>query len=161
MRHGWVSAMPPHLAHRSSTSGDEDRRQQGGCRPQGSDRLGTRETSPMNGQTFARLALVVLLVVGAIALGVNAYDAGVTAGLAQNGTIAVAPGYPVGPYVGWGWGFGHGFGFFGFFGGLLFLILLFALLRAAFGGGRHHGWDGRGGRGPWRSGWQDAEARSG
>jgi hypothetical protein len=109
----------------------------------------------MNGQTFARLVLVVLLVVGAIALGVSAYDAGVTAGLAQNGTIAVAPGYPVGPYVGWGWGFGHGFGFFGFFGGFLFLILVFALVRAAFGG-RRHGWGGPGRRGP-GGGWHDRD----
>jgi hypothetical protein len=115
----------------------------------------------MNGRSIARLILVVVLVIGAIGLGVGAYDAGVSAGLAQNGNITVAPGYAVGPYVGWGWGFGHGFGFFGFFGGFLFLILLFALLRAAFGGGRHHGWDGRGGRGPWRSGWQDGEGRSG
>jgi hypothetical protein len=107
----------------------------------------------MNGQTFARLVLVVLLVVGAIALGVNAYDAGVTAGLAQNGTITVAPGYPVGPYVGWGWGFGHGFGFFGFFGGFLFLILLFALFRAAVGG-RRRGWGGPGRGGP-GDGWHD------
>lgn len=117
----------------------------------------------MNGRTIARILLAVVLVGGAIGLGVNAYNAGVTAGLAQSGQIVVTPGgYPVAPYVGYGYG-GHGFGFFGFLGGLLFLFLLIGLVRAAFGGGRrgwgpggHGGWGpsghgGPGGPGGWRS----------
>ena len=123
----------------------------------------------MNGRTIARILLAVILIVGAISLGVTAYNAGVTAGLAQTGQVVVANGgylAPGGPYVGYGWGFGwgHGFGFFGFLGGLLFLFLLIGLIRAAFGGprrgwgpgyGSRHGW-GPGGWGrPGGSPWED------
>ena len=107
----------------------------------------------MTGRTFARILLVVVLVGAAIGIGVTAYDAGVTNGLAQSGQVVVTPGgYPVAPYVGYGWGFGHGFGFFGFLGMLLFLFLLFGLIRAAFGGGRR-GW-GPGGHDHDRGGWR-------
>jgi hypothetical protein len=113
----------------------------------------------MNGRTFARILLAVVVIGGAIALGVTAYNAGVTAGLVQSGQVVVTPGgYPVaagGPYVGYGWGYGwggHGLGFFGFLGGLLFLVLLIGLIRAAFGGPRR-GWGPGGGDGPGRGGW--------
>ena len=112
----------------------------------------------MNGRTIAQILLILVLAGGAIALGTTAYDAGVAAGLAQNGNITVTPaGYPVGPYAGWGWGVGHGFGFFGFLGGLLFLFLLIGLIRAAFGGGR--GWGPRHGHG-WSNGWRDERGRT-
>ena len=117
----------------------------------------------MNGRTIAQILLVLVLVVGGIGLGVTAYNAGVTQGLAQTGAVAVAPvPYAVAPYAGWGWGFGHGFGFFGFLGGLLFLFLLIGLIRAAFGPRR--GWGGGYGRG-WGSGryagsWHDDQGRS-
>ena len=120
----------------------------------------------MNGRTFARILLTLVLVGGAIGLGVSAYNAGVSAGLVQSGQVVVTPGgYPVAPYVGYGygWGAGHSFGFFGFLGGLVFLFLLIGLIRAAVGGGRR-GWgpgghggggpgrpDGPGGPGGWRS----------
>ncbi len=117
----------------------------------------------MNGRTIAQFLLVVFLVFGAIGLGVTAYNAGVTQGLAQTGTVAVAPIGPVAvaPYAGWGWGFGPGFGFFGFLGGLLFLFLLFGLIRAAFGprrgwGGHRHGW----GPGGYSGGWTDETGRT-
>lgn len=112
----------------------------------------------MNGRTFARILLAVILIGGAITIGVTSYNAGVTAGLVQSGhAVVVGDGYTVAPgaaYVGYGWGWGHGFGFFGFLGGLLFLFLLIGLLRAAFGGprrgwgpgGPRHGWGG----GDWR-----------
>src|SRR4051812_14602323 len=117
----------------------------------------------MNGRTIAQILLVILLVVGAVTLGVSAYNAGVTAGLAQTGQVVVSDGpylAPGGAYVGYGWGFGHGFGFFGFFGGFLFLILLFALIRAAVGGGR--GWGHRRGWGPGYGpgGWHDDHGRT-
>jgi hypothetical protein len=97
----------------------------------------------MNGRTIAGVLLALLLVGGAAAIGISAYNAGVTAGLVEAGQVVVAPGQAVGPYVG-GYGWGHGgFGFFGFLGFLLFIFLLFALIRAAFWGGR-----GRGGWGP-------------
>ncbi|HUP54640.1 MAG TPA: hypothetical protein VM408_03965 [Methylomirabilota bacterium] len=117
----------------------------------------------MNGRTFVRILLLIVLVGGAIGLGVTSYNAGVTAGLVQSGQVVVAPGYPVGPYVGYGYGSGvggHGFGFFGFLGGLVFLLLFIALIRAAVGGSRR-GWGpggpggragwGQGGPGAWRS----------
>ena len=108
----------------------------------------------MNGRTFARILLAVVLIGSAIGIGVTSYNAGVTAGLVQSGQAVVVPGgvpvVPGGAYVGYGWGFGHGFGFFGFFGGLLFLFLVLALIRAAFGGPRR-GWGGPGG--PGRHGW--------
>jgi hypothetical protein len=116
----------------------------------------------MNGRTAARILLAVILIGGAIGLGVTAYNAGVTAGLAQTGQVVVSDGHVIAPgaaYVGYGWGvgWGHGFGFFGFFGGLLFLILVFALIRAAFGGARRgwghgHGWYG--------GGWRDDQGRT-
>jgi hypothetical protein len=105
----------------------------------------------MQGRTVARILLIVVLVGAAIGIGATAYDAGVSSGLAQSGHVVVTPGgYPVAPYVGYGWGFGHGFGFFGFFGTLLFLFLVFALLRAAFGGRRHWGGSQHGQPGGWR-----------
>jgi hypothetical protein len=117
----------------------------------------------MNGRTIARILLAVVLIGGAIGIGVTSYNAGVTAGLVQSGQAVVVPGgYPVapaGPYVGYGWGYGHGFGFFGLLGGLLFLLLLIGLFPAAVGGpGR--GWGGprgpRGSGGDWRrDAWQE------
>ena len=100
-------------------------------------------------------------VAACVGLGVTAYDAGLSAGLAQNGNIVVAPGYPVAGY--YGWGFGHGFGFFGFLGGLLFLFLLIALIRAAFGGPRRGwggGWGGGHGHGWYPGGWRDEQGRT-
>jgi hypothetical protein len=113
-----------------------------------------RRNIDMNGRTIAGVLLTLLLVAGAIGIGITAYNAGVTQGLADSGQVVVAPGYPVGPYVGgYGYGWGHGgFGFFGFF-----IFILIALFRAVLGGGRGHGrggwggpgWGGPGGRGPW------------
>ena len=105
----------------------------------------------MSGRTFAAILLVIVLGIGATALGVTAYNAGVTAGLAQNvaesgGSVVVAPGYGVGPYVGWGYGWGGGFGFLGFFAFLFFIFIVFGLIRAVFGMGR--GWGHRGYYGP-------------
>ncbi|MBA2720005.1 MAG: hypothetical protein H0U52_12330 [Chloroflexi bacterium] len=116
----------------------------------------------MNGQSFARILLVLVLVGGAIGIGVSAYNAGVSAGvssgLVEAGQVVVTPGgYPGAPYVGYGygWGSGHGFSFFGFIGGLFVLLLLFGLIRAAFGGSRR-GWGpgGHGGWGPGPGGWR-------
>jgi hypothetical protein len=104
----------------------------------------------MNGRTFARILLAVILIGGAIGIGVTSYNAGVTAGLVESGQAVVVPGgvsvAPGGAYVGYGWGYGHGPGFFGFLGGLLFLFILLGLVRAAFGGPRR-GWGGPGGPG--------------
>lgn len=114
----------------------------------------------MNGRTIARILVVIVLVGGAIGLGVTAYNAGVSAGLVQSGQVVVSgngvPVAPVAPYVGYGFGYGwgHGFGFFGFFGTILFLFLIFALLRAAFGGHRRGWGPGGPGRGDWNGDWR-------
>lgn len=115
----------------------------------------------MNGRTIAGVLLALLLVGGVAAIGITAYNAGVTAGLVESGQVVVAPGQATGPYVG-GYGWGHGgFGFFGFLGFLLFLFLIFALIRAAFGGwGRGRGgWSGPGWGGPGRHGAWDERVR--
>jgi hypothetical protein len=120
-------------------------------------RSNPRETV-MNGRTIARIALAILLVAGAVTLGVTAYNAGVTTGLADSGRVVVgAGGAVVAPgYIGYGYGWGHGFGFFGFFGGLLFLLLLFGLIRAAFGPRRGF----RDGPGWYPGGWRDEGGRT-
>ena len=95
----------------------------------------------MSGRTVIRIVLVLVIALGAVALGVSAYNAGVTAGLAASSETPATVAPILYPYAGWGW---HGgFGFFGFLGFLFFLFLFFALIRAAFWGGR-----GRGGWGP-------------
>ena len=126
------------------------------------------DSTTMNGRTIARLLLAVILIGGAVGIGVTSYNAGVTAGLVQSGQAVVVPGgIPVvsgGAYVGYGYGYGdgygHGPGFFGFLGGLLVLFLLIGLIRAAFGGHRR-GWGpggpggsgGPGGRRGWGGDW--------
>src|SRR4051812_735553 len=155
-----ASARSPSHAHRSFTSRDEDSVTSAICLTRRSGRQHeTEHHAAMNGRSFARVLLLVILIAGAIGLGVTAYDAGVTAGLAQNGNVVVNPGYAVAPYAGYGWGFGHGFGFFGFLGGLLFLFLLFGLIRAAFGGSRR-GWGSGHGHGWSAGGWRDEGGRS-
>ena len=98
-----------------------------------------------------------LLLVGLLAVvGVNIYNAGVSAGIDSNIGHAIASGAPIpagyypGPYIGHPWGYGFGFG--GFLVGIFFLFLFFGLVRAAFGFGRfsHRGegyksWGGPGG----------------
>jgi len=100
------------------------------------------------------LGLLALFVLGAVGVGI--YDAGLQQGIAQSANV------PAGavPYYAYGYGF-HGFGFGGLFGliiPILFLFLIFGLIRAAFGhrrGWGHHGWYGSGygsgkpGSGPW------------
>ncbi len=105
----------------------------------------------MNGRTIAGIVLALLLVGGAVAIGITAFNAGVTQGLVESGQVVTAPGYPAGPYVGgYGYGWGHGgFGFFGFLGALLFIFLVIGLFRAVLGGGRGRGgWGGPGWGGP-------------
>jgi hypothetical protein len=97
-----------------------------------------------------------LLLVGLLAVvGINIFNAGVSAGIAADIGSAVASGAPIpagyqlGPYVGYPWG--HGFGFGDFLIGLLFLFLFFGLVRAAFGFSRWDGHHGTGGHSRWSS----------
>jgi len=105
----------------------------------------------MNGRTIARALLLVVLIGAAIGIGVSAYNAGVSAGLAALPPVTasgdaipldrVGYGYGYGPYVHrpWGWGFG----FFGILFWIFGILLLVGLIRAAFGG-----WRGGGPYGP-------------
>jgi hypothetical protein len=120
---------------------------------------------------LAAILLVAVLAIGGGLIATTAYQAGlstaVTTATGSAGTV-VAP--VVVPAYGYGYGPGWhaGFGFFGFLGTLLFLFLVFALLRAIFwrGGPGRRGWgpggyggygygkgpDGSGhGHGPWES----------
>lgn len=111
----------------------------------------------MERSTARRLLFAIVLIAGLVLVGVYAYNAGVTAGLAE-GSRVLAPGDRVAsPYIYPGvHGYGPGFGFFGFFGALLFFLLLFGLLRAIFWGGPRGSWQGGGrwrdGRGSWSAG---------
>jgi hypothetical protein len=89
--------------------------------------------------------LATLLILGAIIVGGVAYQAGLAQSMVAtaDGARVVAP-YAYGHPYGFGWGFG--FGFLGLLFPILFLFLIFGLVRAAFGP-RHWG-----GPGPWREG---------
>jgi hypothetical protein len=99
--------------------------------------------------------LVALLVIGAVAgVGVRIYDMGVARGLAESGRTPTPPsgGPPpnYGPYPYYG-PFYHGpfgFGFFGLLFPVLFLFLIFALVKGLFW--RPWRWHGPGGHGSTR-----------
>jgi hypothetical protein len=110
-----------------------------------------------NGGFFRFIAFLVL--VGLLAVvGVNIYNAGVSAGIASDVGHAIASGAPIpagyysGAYLGQPWGAGFGFG--GFLIGLFFLFLFFGLIRAAFGWNRWGGYRGRYERGR-HGGWHE------
>lgn len=90
-----------------------------------------------NRQLFRALVLGALLIAGAAAIGIGAYNAGVAQGIAESGRLIAAP--PVGTPV-YVWPRPWGFGFFPFFP-LLFLFLFFFVVRGLLWRGRgHRGW---------------------
>jgi hypothetical protein len=97
------------------------------------------------------LGLVATLIVVGLLVGVGAgiYQAGVAQGVIDAGRFPAGATVPIAGY-GYGW---HGPDLFGLLFGLLFLFILFGIIRAAFFGGHggrgwgHHGYDR--GRGPW------------
>jgi hypothetical protein len=89
------------------------------------------------------IGIVVTLVIAAI-VGVFAYQLGVSQGLATTGT-AVVPALYYHPFF---------FGGFGFLFPLLFLFLIFALIRGAF-----WGWGGRRYGGGWGGSYQSPRER--
>ena len=100
---------------------------------------------------FGSFLLGVLALVLLAGIGVGIYNAGLEQGIAQTAQL------PAGtvPYYAYGW-HGAGFGIFGLIFPILFLFLIFGLIRAAFRGGRggwgHHGYGygpGKWGSGPW------------
>jgi hypothetical protein len=105
----------------------------------------------MNGRIVFGVLIALLLIAGAVGIGVYAYNFGVAQGMADSGKL-VAPmtGVPPNPYLYRPFGFhpfGFGFGLLGCLFPLLFFFLLFGLCRAFIwrgrcGGMRHRHWDG-------------------
>jgi hypothetical protein len=112
------------------------------------------------------LILAAVLAIGGGLIAVTAYQAGaatVVTTTTATGATVVSP--VVVPAYGYGFGwhpYGFGFGIFGFLGTLLFVFIVFGLIRAlVFRGGPRHrgGWGGPGGpggsethgRSPWES----------
>ena len=109
----------------------------------------------MNRRVVLGILVVLLLVVGAVAVGGYAYQLGVAQGLANSGKLVAPQGDGVAPVAPFYYGgpffyhpFGFGFGFLGCLFPLLGFFLIFSLLRVIFWGG---GWGGR--RGWGRHGW--------
>jgi hypothetical protein len=96
---------------------------------------------------FASVLFGLVVVVILAGIGVGIYDAGVQQGIAQTASL------PAGtvPYAAYGYGFHGGFGFLGLLFPILFLFLIFGLVRAAFRGGRG-GWGHGHGYGKWGPG---------
>ena len=92
----------------------------------------------MNNRSLLRaLAIAALLIAGAAAVGIGAYNAGVAQGIAEGGRAIAAP--PAGaPYV-YVWPRPWGFGFFPIFP-IFFLLFFLFVVRGLL-------W-----RGPWRAG---------
>jgi hypothetical protein len=87
---------------------------------------------------FRALAVAALVIVGASAIGIGAYNAGMAQGILQGGQAIAAP--PAGtPYV-YVWPRPWGFGFFPVFPFFFFLLFFFVVVRGLL-------W-----RGPWRGG---------
>jgi len=118
----------------------------------------------MNGRGFFGVLAMIVLVAIVVGIGIGVYNAGVSEGVAEAARAAQAAGedpavvFPpyagggYGPGYGYGWG-GGGPGFFGILFGIFAIFLIFGLIRAAFGWGRHGG----GGRGP--GGWESRNER--
>ena len=84
--------------------------------------------------------LLGLIVVGVlVGVGAGIYHTGITQGIIDAGRFPAGTAVPVAGYGG-----GHGFGFLGLLFPILFLFLIFGLIRAAFSRGRGwgpgHGW---------------------
>ena len=89
-----------------------------------------------NRQLFRALAVGALILAGASAIGIGAYNAGVAQGIAETSRMIAAPQAGT-PYV-YVWPRPWGFGFFPFFP-LLFLFLFFFVVRGVLWRGRWHG----------------------
>jgi hypothetical protein len=102
----------------------------------------------MNRKVVLGILLALVLIAGAVSLAVYAYNAGVAQGLVESGKLADLPPGAEGrlyPYYGGPFWFHRpfGFGFFGCFGPLFFILLLFLLIRGLWWGGPwgwRHGW---------------------
>lgn len=112
------------------------------------------------GRAIVGFFLILIAVGVVVGIGNEVYQAGVAAGIVEAGRFPAAAPVPVAGYGGW---HGGGFNILGLFFPLLFLFILFGLIRGAFWRGQgwgHHGY-GRGygpGYGPstGATSWRDA-----
>lgn len=105
----------------------------------------------------AVLAGILLVVIGAAAVGFLAYNAGVDAGTLRGADLPAADALPAYPFYHYGLRpFGAGFGLFGCLVPFLILMLIFSGLRLIFAPWRmrHWGWGPRW-RGPGRERWRE------
>lgn len=110
----------------------------------------------MNRKIVLGVLLALVLIAGAVSIGVYSYNAGVAQGLVESGKLTDLPAGAEGrvyPFYGGPFFFHRpfGFGFLGCLGPLLFFFLIFALFRGLMWGGpwgRGHGWR----HGPWQKG---------
>lgn len=93
----------------------------------------------MSSRLFRALAISALVLAGAAAIAVGAYNAGMANGIAESGRMVAAP--PAGPPYVYVWPRPWGFGFFPFFP-ILFFLFFFFVVRGLL-------W-----RGPWHGGWR-------
>lgn len=101
------------------------------------------------GRAIVGFFLTLVAVGVLVGIGAEIYQAGVAQGIVDAGRFPAAAPVPVAGYGGY-----HGFNVLGLFFPLLFLFLLFGLIRAAFSRGRGwgHGYGHGFGRGYWGSG---------
>jgi len=105
----------------------------------------------MNGRFVIGVVLAIVLIVGAVGVGVYAYNVGLAQGMVDTGKVA-APATAPAPYAYPFYGpfflrpFGWGFGFLGCLFPLLFFLVFFSLIRLVIWGPRwgwrhHRHWD--------------------
>jgi hypothetical protein len=109
------------------------------------------------GRAIVTFILSLIAVGVLVGIGAEIYQAGVAQGVIDAGRFPAAAAVPVAGYGGY-----HGFNVLGLLFPILFLFLIFGLLRAAFSRGRGwgHGYGHGYGRG-WSSGWDKGEGEGG
>lgn len=102
------------------------------------------------GRAIVSFLFSLLLLAVLVGIGAGIYQAGLSQGIVDAGRFPAGAAVPV---AGYGWGFGF-HGFLGLLFPILFFLILFGLLRAAFSRGRgwgrgygHHGYG-------WGPGWK-------
>ena len=103
----------------------------------------------MNGRSFASFLFSLIVVGILVGIGAGIYQAGVTQGVIDAGRFPAGAAVPV---AGYGGGY-HDGGFLGLLFPLLFLFLVFGVLRSAFSRGRGWGHGHDYGHGFERHGW--------
>lgn len=96
----------------------------------------SKEQVAMDKRVLRTLAVAALVLLGAVAIGIGAYNAGMAQGIAESGRM-IAPPQGGTPYI-YVWPRPWGFGFFPFFP-ILFLVFSFFVVRGLLWRGRWHG----------------------